>query len=240
MGSKVGESERNISRALKLAEAVSPCVLWIDEIEKGLSGMGSSDKSDAGTLSRVVQELLTWLSDKEAPVFVVATANNINGLSPEMTRAGRFDEIFYVSLPHESERADIFTIHLKKRGYDVVVSATEPHHLSSADVHVLAERTTLFSGAEIEQVISEAGRRAYALYRKGKRTDYHMTVDDLIQQVNQMIPLAKRNPDLIAHYTKWAKTSAKCASSIEKNALFQNAETRKSNRLRVVNRILDM
>lgn len=215
MDSRVGQSEKNIDRALKLAEAVAPCVLWIDEIEKGLAGVASSDRSDSGTLSRVVQSLLTWLSDKEAPVFVIATANDVTKLPPELTRAGRFDEIFFVSLPHQKEREEILKIHLRKRGYKIVHEAQHPDEFTTYQIENLAIEMKDFTGAEIEQVVAEAGRRAYASFRKGQRETHYITEEDILEQIEQLVPFAVRNADLIRQLRSWAKTSAKCASSEE-------------------------
>ncbi|WDI05225.1 AAA family ATPase (plasmid) [Paenibacillus urinalis] len=226
MDSKVGQSEKNISRALKLSEQVSPCVLWMDEFEKGLSGMSSSDKSDSGTLSRVVQEILTWLSEKEKPVFVIATANDITKLPPELTRAGRFDEIMFVSLPHTEERAEILAIHLKKRGYSITNDDFEhPSTLNKLDILNLAEKMKDFTGAEIEQAVSEAGRRAYAAFRKGQREKHYITVPDLEEQANKIVPIAKRNPQLINDLREWAKHSAVCVSSTEHDFLHSGGKT---------------
>ena len=111
----VGSSEQNMRRAIQMAETVSPCVLWLDEIEKGLAGLQSSGLADAGVTARVFATLNTWMQEKIKPVFVVATANDISQLPPELLRKGRFDEIFFVDLPVESERRDIFAIHLGKR-----------------------------------------------------------------------------------------------------------------------------
>jgi hypothetical protein len=114
-GGIVGQSEGNIRTALQVAQALAPCVLWIDEIEKGLAGMGSSDQTDGGTTARVVGTLLTWMQEKRDPVFVVATANRIDMLPPELLRKGRFDEIFFVDLPTRAIREEILSIHLKKK-----------------------------------------------------------------------------------------------------------------------------
>lgn len=111
----VGSSEDNIRKAIVTAEAVAPCVLWIDEIEKGLNGVQSSGSTDGGVTSRIFSTILTWMQEKTSPVFVVATANNINLLPPELLRKGRFDEIFFVDLPTAKERENIFSIHLKKK-----------------------------------------------------------------------------------------------------------------------------
>ncbi len=220
MDSKVGQSEKNIARALKLAEQVSPCVLWIDEIEKGIAGISSSDKSDSGTLSRVVQELLTWLAEKTAPVFVFATANDITKLPPELTRAGRFDEIMFTSLPHLSEREDILRIHLRKRGYaisDQPSEATNVFH--EKDVQAIALQMDQFTGAEIEQATSEAGRHAYAQFKKKLRDEHYITYNDLMEQAKKIVPIAKRNPQLVSELREWAQHSAVCASSLEHDFL---------------------
>lgn len=111
----VGSSEDNIRKAITTAEAVAPCVLWIDEIEKGLSGVQSSGVTDGGVTSRIFSTILTWMQEKTSPVFVVATANNINLLPPELLRKGRFDEIFFVDLPNEEERKKILKFILRKR-----------------------------------------------------------------------------------------------------------------------------
>ena len=113
-GGIVGESEGNIRKAIKLAEAVAPSILWIDEVEKGFSGTKSSNQSDAGTTSRVFGTFLTWLQEKTEPVFVVATANDVSALPPEFLRKGRFDDIFFIDLPNSDERAEIFNIHINK------------------------------------------------------------------------------------------------------------------------------
>ena len=115
----VGSSEQNIRRALQMAETVAPCVLWIDEIEKGLAGVQSSAMSDAGVTARIFGTINTWMQEKTKPVFVVATANDISQLPPELLRKGRFDEIFFVDLPAAEERKEIFEIHLRRRKRDV-------------------------------------------------------------------------------------------------------------------------
>lgn len=220
MDSKVGQSEKNIDRALKLAEAVSPCILWVDELEKALAGVSSSDRTDGGTLSRVAGTLLTWLSDKEAPVFVIATANNITALPDELTRAGRFDELFFASLPSPEERQDILSIHLRKRGYKVGDYNDNIENIFGDKTIVqLAEQMEDFTGAEIEQVVSEAGRRAYADFKKGNRESHYITQKDLEIQIGGLVPMSQRNPQLIADLREWAKTSAKCSSTYEHEKL---------------------
>ncbi len=145
-----GETERNLREALETAEAMAPCVLWLDEIEKGLSTGG--DASDGGVSRRVLGALLTWMSDRKSRVFMVATANDISRLPPELMRKGRFDEIFFVDLPSEEVRAEIFNIHLAKRSQSP----------DSFDVGILAARAKGFSGAEIEQVVIAGMYEAHA------------------------------------------------------------------------------
>ena len=150
----IGSSEDNIRKAISTAEAVAPCVLWIDEIEKGLNGVQSSGETDGGTTSRIFSTILTWMQEKTKPVFVVATANNIDALPPELLRKGRFDEIFFIDLPNTEERKTIFSIHLEKRGQDPQKNAYP--------LNLFAEKTDGFSGAEIETCIKEAMFVAYA------------------------------------------------------------------------------
>jgi SpoVK/Ycf46/Vps4 family AAA+-type ATPase len=138
----IGESERNFDKALSVAEGMAPCVLMIDELEKGFSSVASSE-ADAGLSRRVFGRLLGWLQDRKAPVFVVATSNHIDQLPPELVRKGRFDEIFFIDLPDHAERVQIFTIHLAKRKRDP----------KAFDLDALASAAEGFSGAEIEQAV---------------------------------------------------------------------------------------
>jgi SpoVK/Ycf46/Vps4 family AAA+-type ATPase len=137
-----GETERNLRNALRTAEAMAPCVLWVDEIEKAIA----SGDYDSGTSKRVLGTLLTWLAERDRPVFVVATANRIDQLPPELIRKGRLDEIFFVDLPDTDTRAQIFAIHLRKRDQQV----------EQFDLAALAEQAEGFSGAEIEQAVVAA------------------------------------------------------------------------------------
>ena len=138
----VGESEASIRQAIQITEALSPCVLWIDEIDKSFSSTNSN--LDNGTANRVFSTFLTWLSEKTSPVFFIATANNIEVLPPELLRKGRFDEIFFLNLPSQLEREKIFSVHL---------SRIRPNSVSDFDIPLVSARTANFSGAEIEQVI---------------------------------------------------------------------------------------
>jgi SpoVK/Ycf46/Vps4 family AAA+-type ATPase len=191
----VGSSESNMRQALSTCEAVAPCVLWIDEIEKGMSGMGSSGSSDGGTTSRVFGTFLTWMQEKKEPVFVVATANDISGLPPEFLRKGRFDEIFFVDLPSRAERSEIFKIHLEKSGVDLAEFKSES----------LLKLSEGFSGAEIEQAIVEARYQAFGSHQK-------VEVSHLTQVLSETVPLSKTQSDRIASLREWAKNRTRFAS----------------------------
>jgi len=192
----VGETEGNIRRALSIAEALAPVVLWVDELEKGLSGTGSSDSTDGGTTARLFGTLLTWLQEKTAPVFVVATANDIDRLPAEVLRKGRFDEIFFVDLPAELERREIFSIHLAKRG----------RRPEAFDLDHLAEASEGYSGAEIEQVVVEAMFGAY-----GKKPD--IETNDLLHAITRIVPLSRTMRKSINDRRMWAIGRTVSASS---------------------------
>ena len=162
--SYIGESERNLRHALRQCEMMSPVILWIDEIEKGFAS-AASQSTDGGLSKRMFGTLLTWLQDRHAPVFVVATANDIEALPPELLRKGRFDEIFFVDLPKQSVRKDIFAIHLKKRKRDP----------KKFDLAALAEASEGYSGSEIEQAVISALHEAFA-EREGLSTERILVV----------------------------------------------------------------
>ncbi len=189
----VGSSEENMRRALKVAEGVSPCVLWIDEIEKGLAG-GVSGSSDGGTGARVFGTFLTWMQEKESSVFVVATANKIEALPPELLRRGRFDEIFFMDLPHAQSRMDILTIHLMKRKRDP----------KTFDLKSIIELTDGFSGAELEHVVVEGLFIAYSEQRELKNEDVH-------KAIRETIPLSITYKEELERTRQWAKTRARNA-----------------------------
>ena len=182
----VGESESRTRQMIQLAEALAPCILWIDEIDKAFAGFDS--RGDSGTTSRVFGTFITWMAEKDTPVFVVATANNIQSLPAEMLRRGRFDEIFFVGLPNQDERQAIFTVHL---------SRLRPHTLKDYDVARLAYETPDFSGAEIEQMIVEAMHTAFSQNRD-------FTTDDIVEAASQMIPLARTAQEQIQQLQQWA------------------------------------
>lgn len=185
-GGLVGESEARTRQMIQVAEALSPCILWIDEIDKAFAGL--EGKGDSGTSSRVFGTFITWLAEKTSPVFVVATANNIQSLPPEMLRKGRFDEIFFVGLPSQEERRAIFSVHL---------SRLRPHNLKSYEVDRLAYETPDFSGAEIEQAIIEAMHIGFS-------QDRDFTTDDILEAASQIVPLAQTAKEQIQFLQEWA------------------------------------
>ena len=195
-GGIVGQSEGNIRTALQVAQALAPCVLWIDEIEKGLAGMGSSDQTDGGTTARVVGTLLTWMQEKREPVFVVATANRIDMLPPELLRKGRFDEIFFVDLPTRAVREDILAIHLRKKGRD-------PEDFAISE---LAAKSVGFSGAELEEAVREGLFDAFAEERG-------LSSEHIGRALEKTFPLSRTMRDQIEGLRQWAKVRARFAAS---------------------------
>lgn len=193
----VGSSEENIRRAIRTAEALAPVILWIDEIEKGTSGFGSSNWSDAGTAARVFGTFVTWLQERKEghPVFVVATSNDISQLPPELLRKGRFDEIFFVDLPSYEERKEIFRIHIAKR-------RRNPDHF---DIDLLAMESEGFSGAEIEQAVISG---LYEAFDEGKP----LTTEHIIANINATVPLSKMMEEEITTLRRWAEKRARPAS----------------------------
>ncbi len=173
------------------------CILWIDELEKGFAGTQSSPFSDGGTTSRVFGSFITWLQEKEAACFVVATSNDVSQLPPELMRKGRFDEIFFVDLPAAQERREIFAIHLKKRGRDP----------KNFDLDKLANITVGYSGAEIEQVVVAA---LFASFAENMR---EVTTDDLFKTAKESIPLSVTMREGIQKLRDWAETRARPSSS---------------------------
>ena len=194
-GGIVGQSEGNIRAALQVAQALAPCVLWIDEIEKGMAGMGSSDHSDGGTTARVVGTLLTWMQEKRDPVFVVATANRIDMLPPELLRKGRFDEIFFVDLPTHDVRREILAIHLTKKRRDP----------AGYDLASLATKSVGFSGAELEEAVREGLYNAFAESRE-------LATEHIARAIERTFPLSRTMRDQIDGLRQWAKVRARLAS----------------------------
>jgi len=202
-GSYIGESEGRVRQMIELAEAVAPCILWIDEIDKGFGDMNNGLDSDSGTSRRVFATLLTWMQEKQSAVFIVATANNVRSLPAELLRKGRFDEIFFLSLPTEQERQEIFRVHLQR---------LRPNRLREFDLALLAKKTANFSGAEIEQVILDAMHLAFGRGTIGARQDF--TTRDLLQAIEETSPLARIAADQITMLKGWAaQTGARLASN---------------------------
>jgi len=193
----IGSSEENLRKAIHVAESVAPVVLWVDEIEKGLSGVASSGASDGGVTARVFGALLTWLQEKTAPVFVVATANRIELLPPELLRKGRFDDIFFIDLPAELERREILDIHVRKRGRDP----------ARYDLALLSRTAEGFSGAELEEVIVAALYESFA--EGGELEQRHLE-----RAVAEALPLSTTMREEIERLRQWARTRTRPASGI--------------------------
>ena len=199
----VGSSEENMRKAIKTAEAVAPSILWVDEIEKSLSGMGSNSNGDSGTSSRIFGTFLTWMQEKTAPVFVIATANNISGLPAELLRKGRFDEIFFVDLPTHRERKEIFKLHLSKRLKDKEVASRL--EVNDELFEKLADMTEGFVGAEIEQVVITALYEAFFNKRPLEFADLEATIKNVV-------PLSVTQKEQILALRQWANVRAVAAT----------------------------
>ena len=202
LGKYIGESEENMRKALKLSEAISPCVLWIDEIEKAFSGVGGSGGGSDVT-TRLFGQFLTWMQEKTAPVFVIATANNISGLPAELLRKGRFDEIFFVDLPTERERKEIFKLHLAKRLKDKDVASKL--EINDELFGKLASMTEGFVGAEIEQVVITALYEAFFNKRP-------LEFADLENTIKNVVPLSVTQKEQILSLRQWANIRAVTAT----------------------------
>lgn len=205
-GKYVGDSESNIRKALKTAEAIAPCILWIDEIEKGLSGGGG----DGGTTTRVFGTILTWMQDKTSPVFTFATANNIRNLPSELLRKGRFDEIFFVDLPNFEERKKIIEIHISKTGRDVrnynldLLAKYSGEELFGANIRL--------SGAEIESWVKDSLMEAYARKTNGDATA-DLSLEDFENVLKRMVPMAKMRQEDFKSLREWADENAVSATT---------------------------
>jgi SpoVK/Ycf46/Vps4 family AAA+-type ATPase len=179
----VGASEARTREMIQRAEAMAPCVLWIDEIDKGFGGDG---RSDGGTTQRVLANVLTWMAEKQSPVFVVATANGVEKLPPELLRKGRFDEIFMLDLPSSAERRSILELHLERRRPGLKLP-----------LETVVSRSEGFSGAELEQTVIEAMHLAFADNRE-------LTEPDLIGAASQLIPLSRTASEQLERLKQWA------------------------------------
>lgn len=194
-GGIVGQSEANLRSVIQTAEAIAPCVLWIDEIEKGFSGSKSSGSTDGGTSSRVFGSFLSWMQEKTKAVFVVATANDVSKLPPEFLRKGRFDEMFFVDLPDVQERSQIWDIVIKRHG----------RRPTDYDTVVLARASERFTGAEIEAVFIDAMHEAYA---EGKEPG----AKEILEAMTHTVPLAQLMDGQIAALRQWSKGRAREAA----------------------------
>ena len=203
-GGIVGSSEENMRKAIETAEAVSPSILWVDEIEKGFGGMKSG--GDSGTSARVFGTFLTWLQEKTKPVFVIATANDISSLPPELLRKGRFDEIFFVDLPTFKEREKIFNLHINKR----LKKTTVTHEVTASD-EVCREMAALsegYVGAEIEQIVISAMYEAFY-------ADRGLRKEDIIKSIKETVPLSSTQREQILELRAWAQNRAVLATAVE-------------------------
>ena len=200
--SLIGSSEENLRKAIRVAESVSPTVLWIDEIEKGLAGSAGAAVTDSGVSARVFGALLTWLQEKTAPVFVVATANRIDALPPELLRKGRFDEIFFIDLPSAAERREIFRIHVAKRLRDP----------AAFDLDALSTAAEGFSGAEIEQAVVAGLYHAF-----GEGTDLRQV--HVMKAIEESVPLSSTMGEDIGRLREWSKNRTRPASSAQRLAV---------------------
>jgi SpoVK/Ycf46/Vps4 family AAA+-type ATPase len=192
----VGSSEENMRRAMRMAESVAPAVLWVDELEKGLAGVGSAHDGDSGVSARVFGSFLTWLQEKTAPVFVVATANRIEALPPELLRKGRFDEIFFIDLPGDVDREEIFAIQLARHGRDA----------KTFELAELAKLSRSFSGAEIEQAVVTA---LYSAFADG----VELAQRHVAEAIGETLPLAVTMREEIERLREWARTRTRPAAS---------------------------
>jgi len=186
--SLIGQSEQRVRKMIEIAEALAPCVLWVDEIDKAFAGAQSS--GDSGTTSRVLATFITWLSEKTSPVFVVATANNIDFIPAEILRKGRFDEMFFLSLPTSEEREAIFKVHLNKY---------RPKEIDNFQISLLGQLSKDFSGAEIEQVVIEAMRLGFNESREFNN-------EDIIVSIQNLVPLARTKSKELDLLKSWAES----------------------------------
>ena len=194
LSSDRGSSEKNMREVLQLMETVAPAILWLDEIEKGFAGTADGSAQDS-TMLRLVGRFLTWMQENDSSVFVVATANSVTGLPPEMLRRGRFDELFFIDLPNYHERIEIFNIHLKKRGWNP----------EDYDVASLAEKTEGYSGAEIEQVVLSAMVETFG-------NEDGLTQNELDRAREDSVPLSVTMEEKIFELREWARTRCRPAT----------------------------
>lgn len=204
-----GDTEHNLREAIKLAEAMAPCVLWVDELEKGTSGTGSSNETDGGTTARVMQSLLTWMQEKTKPVFIIGTANNHEQIAPELLR--RFDEVWFVDNPTNVGRKQIFEIQFKSRKIDY----------SKIDIDALVSATEGYNGDEIRALVNETLVKSIMDKKKV------ITTDDILSHTVGFNPLSEKKEDEIDAIRKWAKGNCKVANTPEDQKMKQQAQDNK-------------
>lgn len=195
--SLVGSSENAARTALRTAEAVAPVVLWIEEIEKSMAGTQSSGNSDSGTTARVMSTILTWMQENKKPVFIVATANNVTSLPPELLRKGRFSEIWGVIEPNDEEREEIWKIH---------IGLVRPDRVGEFDIKRLVASSSGYTGAEIEGIVEEA---MFDAWSDGRR---EMTTDDLLKSIQQVVPQSKMSKENVDAIREWMTKRARFVS----------------------------
>ena len=198
----VGQSEANLRAVIQTAEAIAPCCLWIDELEKGFAGSKGSGSTDGGASARVFGSFLSWMQEKTKPVFIVATANDVSQLPPEMLRKGRFDELFFVDLPNEAERESIWRLVIRKQRRDPI----------DYEVRQLARASAEFTGAEIEAVYLAAMFAGFE--RQKEPTDL-----DIAVALNETVPLSRLMAEQIAALKQWAKGRARSATQAPPTSL---------------------
>lgn len=229
-GQYVGQSENNIRQALKVAESVAPCVLWIDEIEKGFAGTGGGGALDSGVTARVFGTFLSWMQEKKKPVFVAATANDVSGLPPEFLRKGRFDELFFVDLPQAGEREEIFKIHLEqinKRRQKAVRAGASPVNLldlSAFDLTKLSQATEGYTGADIAGIVISALEDALS-------NGHDVTMEDVIKQVEVTVPLSSTMKEKIEELREWGEKHARPASTSKETVPVKTVEQMKTRKI---------
>lgn len=190
----VGDSEQRVRSALAMAASMAPCVLFVDEIDKGLGGIGTGGGGDSGISMRVLGTYLTWLQELKAPVFSMVTANRVAGLPPELLRRGRFDQIFSVSMPSQSERREVLAIHLRRRGQDIA-------SFSEADIQRLLDATSGYVPAEIESAVKDA---LVAAFSEGAE----LTIDHLLAATREIVPMTRSHAEQIQSIISWAANNA--------------------------------
>lgn len=211
----VGSSEKKMANAMRVVKAISPCVLLIDEIEKSLGGISSSSQTDGGTLARVFDQLLQFLNDNDSGVFVVMTSNDVSALPPELTRAGRLDAKWFFTLPTLEERKEIFKIHARKAGRE----------LTDVLIDTVSKEAENYTGAEIEEVIKVSMRKAYRRFKQDGNPD--LLESDIIESINEVIPLYKSSRERILALNTWANGRARFTNTetIPTNDFSKNLDT---------------